>query len=168
MVFLSLFDHDSAGAGSSQDDVAFFCLRCGAHLQIEDGYAGKSCECPRCAQLIPVPALKEEAVQKRPDILAVEIEFLCPECNHKLSVEAGAGAMADCTWCGKEIEVPQLSELALLDAKGLSHGSHGDRRPPVETAPRRKPALLTQEELEFLSESNHGAAFDSDRKLNGH
>jgi len=155
MMFMPLFDQDGAVADPVAE-VGFYCVRCGAYLEIDSQYAGKSCECPRCSHVIPVPAMKGDrdglVGNRHPDILAVEIEFLCPECRRKLSVQAGAGAMADCAWCGRQIEVPQLFSLAGQAPRMLQKTPPDGTPASASTQTPTRPALLTQEELDFLSE----------------
>lgn len=149
MMFMPLFDNDlRQGGGGARGEVSFFCLRCGSALAIPAEAAGRSCECPRCLEVIPVPAMKKNERDRwvskyHSDILAVEIEFLCPECRKKLVVEASEGAEADCAWCGKRIDVPQLNSLA-----GFVPATHVAE---PSTVLRTRPALLTPEELEFLT-----------------
>lgn len=42
----------------------FQCLHCGQHYEVEDGFAGKSCQCQTCGKVmkIPVPIGVGEAV----------------------------------------------------------------------------------------------------------
>ncbi len=150
MMFMSLSDTEERQEESEGGrEIDFYCFRCGASLQASSGSAGKTCECVCCSQAVPVPstALKDPigmAEKYGSEILAVEIEFLCPECRRKLVVEASEGAVADCAWCARRIDVPQLSSLS-------GYTMRPARDPAGPAVAHTRPALLTQEELEFLT-----------------
>jgi|GEM_PF-4876872 len=83
-----------------------------------------------------MPFFAQEEERRFPKILSIQIEFLCPVCQRRLSVEEGIGSQAECGWCHSEISVPQLSTTP-----GAKTGKSLASLSP----------LLTQDELEFLT-----------------
>jgi len=83
-MFMPLFDQDGAAAGPGAE-LGFYCVRCGAYLEIDAQYAGQACECPRCSHVVPVPAMNgdgapasapAQAPARQPLLSQEELDFL--------------------------------------------------------------------------------------------
>jgi DNA-directed RNA polymerase subunit RPC12/RpoP len=119
----------------------FHCAICGAGLSVGAESAGRVIECPACRHVVPVPVrLPRGAIGTLPllppEVLALELKFLCPGCQAKLRIDARLeGESVACPKCQQPTRVPRWSA------------------PPRETelrvAPKR--AELSAAEIEFLS-----------------
>ena len=130
--------------------IRFFCVICGTALTgIADTPAGVVV-CHSCARHVPVPRLVDVPGPSvgcvpvfPPEILAVEVKFLCTSCRSRLGADArweGRGVI--CPVCGDKTTVPRWSsvEAWLLTA---------------ETANKKTAAgtvRLSTEEIDFLSQ----------------
>jgi len=125
--------------------ISFFCAVCGQALTAEPALAGEVMECTRCERSVPVPgfppAPRESgcAAVYSPEILSMDIVFLCRGCNAKLVADGRLeGRELDCPQCHARVRAPLWS-----------------RREPVGTRPGKKIArpTLTPDEIGFLSGS---------------
>jgi LSD1 subclass zinc finger protein len=87
------------------------CPGCRNPLRLRDGLAGRTIKCPRCAQIIAVPAEGAALVAEAPVSQTREKENttrLCPECGETLAVTASrcsscrAMLYKPCPRCGEE------------------------------------------------------------------
>lgn len=127
------------------DQIAFFCTICGEGLSALPETAGGFCECPRCLRVVPIPGYPtrpgqsaDEAAVFSPQILAIEIKFLCDCCGNKVRVDARLqGVTLECPVCQKTTKVPEWGGAL-----------------PLGEQPARTPGplmRLSAEEYEFLS-----------------
>jgi Zn-finger nucleic acid-binding protein len=113
--------------------LSFFCAVCGHSLIVGDEYAGSLAECPSCERLVPVPGWRP---QRRagagclgvlaPNLLGVDVKFLCPECRAKLKVDARwGGKTLPCPQCNASLPIPQWygSSDEIADESGQSQGA---------------------------------------------
>src|SRR4051812_17518994 len=97
--------------------IDFFCALCGSALAVSQEHAGGIVECPTCSRSIPVPGLLNRAAANGeylpafyPEILSVEISFVCPGCDRVLIADARyEGARFTCPKCAVESIVPHWS-----------------------------------------------------------
>jgi len=132
--------------------IRFFCVICGTALKGTTDSPTGVIECHACARHVPVPKLADAAGSAAgcvpafpPEVLAVEVKFLCTSCKSRLGADArweGRGVI--CPVCGDRTRVPRWS----------------DTQWPGESAPRFPDAALNCEEIAFLSQptpTNSGA-----------
>lgn len=136
--------------------VTFHCVYCGSRLQVGAEHCGKVSECPHCLRRTPVPDTTRSSNGMRaayiypPEVIALEIVFLCPQCGTRLRIDArDAGTIALCPPCNGRIRVP---DIPLFVGADLNPGE--DRMPLVVSSAR-----LTSQEIEFLSRADF---FDTD------
>jgi DNA-directed RNA polymerase subunit M/transcription elongation factor TFIIS len=130
---------------SSETPIEFFCAICGQSLTAETEFAGNVISCPMCERSVPVPGRLTASDWKwqpayTPEILSVEITFVCPGCNRALIADArAAGDPFVCPKCDAKGEVPIWSQ-------------------PREDSPSatvvREAGTLSAEEIDFLSGSS--------------
>ncbi len=97
--------------------IQFFCVICGQSLTATADFAGGLFECPRCERHVPVPGhLAGEAPDREllpaftPEILSVEVKFVCPGCDRALLMDARwQGEPFECPKCGAGGHVPRWS-----------------------------------------------------------
>lgn len=126
-------------------DIDFYCAICGQNLQVNGELGGELVECPACFRKVPVPGLRapEEDMAEflkvfPPEVLAVEIKFLCHRCHAKLRIDARwEGREHRCPACRVTVRVPLWSRRE-SDPAAASSGS--------ETR-----GVLTADEIAFLS-----------------
>ena len=131
------------------DEIAFFCTLCGVSLAALPESAGGFCDCPSCLRVIPIPGFPARPGQSRdraavfsPQILEIELKFLCECCGNKIRVDARLqGATRDCPVCEKPTKVPEWG------------GSLPREKLPRAVAPLGR---LSAEECEFLSTPMNG------------
>jgi DNA-directed RNA polymerase subunit RPC12/RpoP len=131
-------------------DIRFRCSGCNAKLKISDDAAGSEVPCPFCKKSLRVPPSSElleiRPFEYPPDVLSIDMKFLCPECRAKLSIEISeAGGRALCPACGKSIRAPALPPP--LRPAMRAQGGGGAERP----AGSRGPAMLTPDEVAYLT-----------------
>ena len=138
--------------------IRFFCVICGTALKRTTDTPTGVVECHSCARHVPVPRLADApglsarcAPAFPPEILAVEVKFLCTSCQSRLGADArweGRGVI--CPVCGDKTQVPRWSRVsqwprAEAGAKGTGSAD----------------ATLSSEEIAFLSSpapTNPGAS----------
>lgn len=138
--------------------LSFFCAVCGHSLIVEIEHAGSLAECPSCERIVPVPGWRP---QRRagagclgvlaPNLLGVDVKFLCPKCQTKLKVDARwGGTSLACPLCETTLTVPQWhgSPDEIKDETGQSESASC----VVGVAPS---VILSPEELAFLG-ANQG------------
>jgi predicted RNA-binding Zn-ribbon protein involved in translation (DUF1610 family) len=131
----------------SSSSIEFFCVICGGSLTVAAEFAWRECACPKCGRTVPVPGIlaSDEAqwpTVLRPEILAVDLTFVCPGCDRGLVVDARAvGEPFTCPKCDASGQVPDW------------------RR----SAPSQEPAtsILSPEEIDFLSGSSSEESADA-------
>ena len=138
--------------------IRFFCVICGAALQKRSNSRDDVIECPACARQVPVPGLANMpgratgcAPAFPPDVLALEVKFLCTACQSPLRADArweGRGII--CPVCGDHTRIPRWSN----DARppGKADLSQNVKAPEFSDAVR-----LSSEEIEFLSQPAHAS-----------
>ena len=107
-------------------DLAFHCVVCGRKLHTSAEPAGGVVECPHCLRVVPVPSLVSPdflpcaPVAFPPEILSVEMKFLCVKCDAKLEVDVRMeNRNVACPKCAAAIRVPRLRTEARLAASPL-------------------------------------------------
>lgn len=98
-------------------DIHFFCALCGRGITLSAKHAGELVECDGCQRVVPVPGfappkggLRDWLPALPPEILAVEIKFLCGGCGAKLRIDARwEGRRLKCPLCSTEGRVPTWS-----------------------------------------------------------
>lgn len=128
---------------SEMDEIHFYCTICGESLCALSENAGGLCDCPRCLRVIPIPGYParpgppaDGAAVFSPDILEIEIKFLCGGCGNKIRVDARRqGQTLECPICEEPTRVPEW----------------GGARPPAEPGAVAAKVRLSAEECEFLS-----------------
>jgi DNA-directed RNA polymerase subunit M/transcription elongation factor TFIIS len=126
--------------------IHFFCAVCGNSLIVAAKFGGSVCECPACERTVPVPGeLGGIGAERRwlpvfgPEILSLEVKFVCGGCDRALMVDARReGERVDCPKCGAECRVPAWSGATL-------------RRSEEGALLAPSASKLSQEEIEFLS-----------------
>jgi DNA-directed RNA polymerase subunit RPC12/RpoP len=107
-------------------DIHFFCALCGEGITLNGRHAGELVECGRCQRVVPVPGftpprggLRDWLPAFPPEILAVEIKFLCGGCGSKLRIDARwEGRRLKCPNCASDGRVPVWSR-ALTEETNL-------------------------------------------------
>jgi len=136
----------------TMSSISFFCAVCGQALTAEPSFAGEVMECTRCERSVPVPgfpAMPGEsgcAAVYAPEILSMDVVFLCRGCNTKLVVDGRLeGRELDCPQCHARVRTPLWSRRAT---------------PPAAAAtPKKGRPSLTPDEIGFLSgDFNHSPA----------
>ncbi len=135
--------------GEKPPHVRFFCVYCGSHLQVGTEHSGRVSECPHCLHVTPVPDTTRNGTGSRrayiypPEVLGLDIVFLCPRCRSRLRIDArDAGTIVLCPPCNDKIRVP---DLPLFVETGPHPREENRALPPVPSA------RLSPEEIEFLS-----------------
>lgn len=129
----------------TMSDISFFCVLCGGKLTAQNAAAGGSLECVHCGEPVPIPggSRSQPPGFNSPEILAVEIKFLCPGCGSRLGIDSSRGGEEiHCPPCGQPVTVPHLS---------TSGQGREPRIPPQPDLERRKIHLLTNDEIAFLT-----------------
>ncbi len=119
------------------DDIRFRCRACDAKLKIDAALAGAEVACPHCRAALVVPGERDAEAASRPAvILSVEMRFLCPRCQSKLRIDVTkCGTRAQCPACAGTIQIPAMPASV----------------PPSPALAQPRVALLTSEEIEFLT-----------------
>lgn len=121
---------------AGEAEIRFFCALCGSSLTAAAIHAGGTVKCVACGEMAPVPKAGRKEMASRhswfgPEIVGVDVAFLCRGCDCKLIADAHLeGEAFACPRCGTEARVPSLS------------GRKRQSRPPVTLIP---------EEIAFLS-----------------
>jgi DNA-directed RNA polymerase subunit M/transcription elongation factor TFIIS len=129
----------------SEPPIEFYCAICGQALTANAEFAGNVINCPTCERNVPVPGcFAWSDVNPKcqpafsPEILSVEITFVCPGCNYAL--------VADARWGGEPFICPKC------DTTGdVPDWARAKVRTPVADAPRVHTLTLSPEEIDFLS-----------------
>src|SRR6266853_2707567 len=124
--------------------IDFFCAICGSNLAAAPEHEGGLIQCPMCERTVPVPGAVSVAGTDsgclpvfRPEILTVEITFVCPGCDRALVADAREeGETFQCPKCGLEGRVPAWS--------GAARRTGDSARPKAN-------AVLSPEEIDILS-----------------
>lgn len=109
---------------SANQDVVFFCWRCGQKLAVPDTLQGKSLPCPKCQRLLTIPTgedvFKRDVPPPALDELTVtenDMTFTCIHCDWILIMDKrGAGMLVPCPGCGRLITAPQPHEACAPQA----------------------------------------------------
>ena len=113
-------------------------------------------ECPNCARMVPMPKPVSIAGQTAgcapvfpPEVLELEVKFLCTACNNRLRADARwEGRRVTCPVCTEKTRVPRWSDVAQWSR--VSDESVPAAR--AVGAPAEAAAVsLSREEIEFLS-----------------
>jgi len=110
--------------------------------------AGRTIECPRCERTVPVPGWiatgGDCAPAFAPEILSIEIKFLCGGCDRAL--------LADIRWGGKTFACPKCGAPARVpEWWGAKAPAASAKVPP----PRFQSAALSAAEIDFLNGGNN-------------
>ena len=126
--------------------IPFFCAVCGQALTAEPALAGAVMECTRCERSVPVPGFPPTPRESgcvavyAPEILSMDIVFLCRGCNAKLVADGRLeGRELVCPECHARVRAPVWSRREKA-------GTHTG-------APRIDRPTLTPDEIGFLSGS---------------
>jgi predicted RNA-binding Zn-ribbon protein involved in translation (DUF1610 family) len=135
----------------TEPSIHFFCALCGTGLTVSAQLQGNIVECAGCSRSIPVPGhlsregpIGEYLPLYSPDVLSVEMTFVCPGCEGALVSDARyEGTPFSCPKCSFSGSVPTWSGFVAPDAR----------------AERRAPAVvLSTDEIDFLIGENTDAA----------
>jgi transcription elongation factor Elf1 len=128
--------------------IPFFCAVCGASLSADLSLAGGVCECAQCERRVPVPGFPGVGQESGcppvfpPEILEMDMTFLCPTCDIRLVVDARMeGRDLPCPRCETWVRAPRWSGPPEMEDEAL----------PEPAAP-----TLTAEEVDFLSSQPTG------------
>ena len=115
----------------------FFCANCGVGLTVGAESAGRTIECPACHRTVPVPHTMRGCLPiLPPEVLALELKFLCAGCGAKLRIDARLeGDTVPCPKCSQATKVPRWS---------LSEDA-------TSQPPAGRVVQLSTAEIEFLS-----------------
>ena len=133
--------------------IRFFCVICGTALQGKTDARDDVVECHSCARLVPVPRLAEGPGRAAgcapvfpPEVLALEVKFLCTECQSPLRADARwEGRRVACPVCGNGTLIPQWSKVP-PDPRKADFVQRANA-PGLSDAAR-----LSPDEIDFLSE----------------
>jgi DNA-directed RNA polymerase subunit RPC12/RpoP len=131
------------------DHLSFSCAFCGRSIAIGREFSGARVECPDCRRLTPVPGPRlgtlrglNPDVVLPPQILGIEIKFLCEHCGTKLMIDfRWQGRTVDCPSCQRILQVPRCSDPEC------------EPEATAITASSTPAARLSPAELAFLSEA---------------
>ena len=98
-----------------QNEIVFFCWRCGQKFEVPGSLQGEPLKCPSCECQLTVPSEEAFVNQNKPapiadPLVATEndLTFNCDHCNWEIIMDKrGAGMIVPCPGCGELIEVPQ-------------------------------------------------------------
>jgi DNA-directed RNA polymerase subunit RPC12/RpoP len=123
--------------------IPFFCAVCGASLRADLSLAGGVLPCVKCERSVPVPGFPLGSPLSGcvpvfpPEILEMDMTFLCVGCDTRLVVDARMeGRDLECPRCQVSVRAPRWSGL-------------GDIAAAVEANPGA--SHLSPEEVQFLS-----------------
>ena len=151
--------------------IRFYCVICGTSMQASAESANDIVECPNCARVVPVPKLTSLSGQMTgcapvfpPEVLDIEVKFLCTACNNRLRADARwEGRSVICPVCTEKTRVPRWSSVAQWSR--LPDGNPPPAR-GVGASPEAAAVSLSLEEIEFLSQATPpGKGTGSDSKL---
>lgn len=105
---------------STNNEIVFFCWRCGQKFAVPGSLQGEPLKCPACECRLTVPTEEAFVNQKNPapsvdPLIATEndLTFNCEHCNWEIIMDKrGAGMILPCPGCGELIEVPQPPEVS--------------------------------------------------------
>ena len=131
--------------------IRFFCVICGTALKATTDTPTGVVECHSCARHVPVPVLANApghaagcAPVFPPEVLALELKFLCTSCQSRLGADArweGRGVI--CPVCGDRTRVPRWS--------GVAEWPRTAETAQKTRAPGIPDATLSSEEIAFLT-----------------
>ena len=132
--------------------IRFFCVICGTALQGKTDARDDVIECHSCARQVPVPGLVKMPGRSAgcapvfpPDVLALEVKFLCAACQSPLRADARwEGREVVCPVCKNSARIPEWSRVAWHPHK--TDAGRSTKAPELSDAAR-----LSSEEIEFLS-----------------
>src|SRR5262245_38158370 len=118
--------------------IRFFCVICGTALEGKASAHGDVVECHACARQVPVPGLVkmpggtvECAPVFPPDVLALEVKFLCTSGRSPLRADARwEGRKVVCPVCKDSTQIPRWSQ-----ASRNSQESAGAKRKNISAPP---------------------------------
>ncbi len=128
--------------------IRFFCVICGTALKGTTDTSTSVVECHSCSRHVPVPMLADVSGSSAgavpvfpPEILALEVKFLCNSCQSRLGADArweGRGVI--CPVCGDKTQVPRWSRV-----------SQWPRAEAGAKTPTLGNVTLSSEEIAFLT-----------------
>jgi len=128
----------------TMSSILFFCAVCGQALTAEPALAGRVMDCTRCERSVPVPGFPAMPGESGcagvypPEILSMDVVFLCRGCDTKLVVDGRLeGREFDCPQCQTRVKTPVWSRRA--------------KASKTAGAPRKRRPNLTPDEIGFLS-----------------
>src|SRR4051794_16203022 len=91
-------------------EIDFYCNVCGASLTARAETGGRTCVCPECSRLTPIPGSPDPVLPaQKLDSLVIEVRLRCHCCGRKLRVDCSGrklrvdartqGAAFDCPVC---------------------------------------------------------------------
>jgi hypothetical protein len=128
--------------------IHFYCVFCGSGIDADPAQARKSCICPKCSRVTPVPVLPRAQAPScdetyPPGIFSVEIKFACPECGGRLGMDVrNTGEAGLCPICYRKILCPDVSVLTAPSPGAV----------PAPKEVDRTIIHLSREEINFLSQ----------------
>ena len=129
--------------------IQFFCVICGTALHAKTDARDDVIECPSCARHVPVPRLLKMqggdagcAPVLAPEVLALEVKFLCAACRSPLRADARwEGRDVTCPVCKDTTRIPQWSQSPPRPRKAAAAPALADA------------ARLSPEEIAFLTQA---------------
>jgi transcription elongation factor Elf1 len=131
--------------------IKFNCPHCQKVLVVKEEFAGRRAPCPACKTKITVPApvakpvdieevaaaaLADAPVPAAPAPKQSKIEFTCPFCNEKVSVEAElAGKRTPCPECRRIVKVPAPEDDKPKDWRQIDTRRPSAARPEAGEVP---------------------------------
>ena len=143
--------------------VHFYCVLCGAALQISSDSRHDLAECPCCSRHVPVPRrvnLAGDGTSYQsvfpPEVLELSVKFPCSGCNVVIRADARCeGRQVACDDCGSKTVIPRWSNVASWTHFLGSRQICGGRLPLAQPSGVRSPTL-SPEEIDFLRGADPG------------
>ena len=119
--------------------IRFYCDNCGYKSTVSESYAGKNIRCPKCYNIIFIPAVESTGTvpsqrssgerktsSKNSDIM---IKSHCKNCGRKFSVpQIHAGKKGRCPKCKNIIVVPKVLTTSSFTEQTSSPASEGSSK----------------------------------------
>lgn len=139
--------------------IRFFCVICGTALSAPADSPKNLVECTNCSRTVPVPRpvgltgrLTRCAPVFPPDVLELEVKFLCSLCNNRLRVDARwEGRSVVCPVCSEKTKVPRWSTG--FRWAGVNHETDNPAVRHASDAADATEHRLSADEIAFLTET---------------
>jgi DNA-directed RNA polymerase subunit RPC12/RpoP len=136
--------------------VRFYCVLCGAALQISSDSRHDLAKCPCCSRHVPVPRrvnLAGDCTSYQfvfpPEVLEIAVKFQCSCCGAVIRADARCeGRQVTCDDCGAKTAIPRWSNGSSW--LQFSETGHFAGRPATRQSTGVRGPILTPEEIDFL------------------